>query len=233
MNKDTLVEIKKGQTGTGLLIESDGFMQIKETPFKMNEASGENGGYCPDPFIVDVVLQKFGIKNANGRIYPERVLKRQVDIYMEKIRNKNAIGETNHPAESVIDLSRTSINIVECHWEGHTLVGKMEILVSPGFRKHGIISCCADEIANLLLHGIKIGVSSRGLGTVSQEGGVLIVGDDYELVCWDVVSEPSTPGAWISTNGKEELTPYMESKENNRPTIDEKVSKIEKILEIL
>lgn len=233
MNKDRLVEIKKGETGTGLLIENDGFMQIKENPFKMNEAAGEGGGYCPDPFIVDVVLQKFGIKNANGRIYPERVLKRQVEVYMEKIRNKNAIGETNHPAESVIDLSRTSINIVECHWEGHTLVGKMEILVSPGFRKHGIISCCADEIANLLLHGIKIGVSSRGLGTVSQEGGVLIVGDDYELVCWDVVSEPSTPGSWISTNGKEELSQYVENKEFTKDTIIEKIEKIENILSII
>ena len=139
----------------------------------------------------------------------------------------------NHPAESVIDLSRVAINITELHWEGHTLVGQMEILTSPGFRKHGIISCCGDEIANLLLHNIKIGVSSRGLGTVSQEGGVLIVGDDYELVCWDVVSSPSTPGAWVSTKGKEELSPYMESKENSKPTIDEKVSKIEKILEIL
>lgn len=233
MNKDRLVEIKKGETGTGLLIENDGFMQIKENPFKMNEAAGEGGGYCPDPFIVDVVLQKFGIKNANGRIYPERVLKRQVEIYMEKIRNKNAIGETNHPAESVIDLSRTSINIVECHWEGHTLVGKMEILVSPGFRKHGIISCCADEIANLLLHGIKIGVSSRGLGTVSQEGGVLIVGDDYELVCWDVVSEPSTPNAWISMNGKEEIQQYVEDRQVTKPVISEKLEKIEKLLQDL
>ena len=230
MNRDTLVEIKKGQTGTGLLIESDGFMTVNESSVKINEAIGDEGGYCPNPFIVDVVLQKFGIKNANGRIYPERVLKREVEKYMQNIRDKRAIGETNHPAESVIDLSRTSINIIECHWEGHTLVGKMEILVSPGFRKLGIISCCADEIANLLMHGIKIGVSSRGLGTVTQENGVLIVGNDYELVCWDVVSEPSTSGSWITTKGKEDLAQYTESKEVTKSTINEKVAKIENIL---
>lgn len=601
MNRDTLVEIKKGQTGTGLLIESDGFMTVNESSVKINEAINDEGGYCPNPFIVDVVLQKFGIKNANGRIYPERVLKREVEKYMQNIRDKRAIGECyrpsamiltesgwkkldevklgeniltlnpetkeieiepikniirhehdgnlihvkgakidefvtpghsfptfdrnnkfkgfitaedlhngkadshayipkrgkwigkndeyfiipaikefsknvsqelkekyskdllipmnifakfmgiylsegscdkrgasyrvnihqkkqdiceeiekmldewgikytintkkdgetktfvisdmrlnlylrqfgicydkyvpfelkqqnsetlrtfydwfvmgdgrirgdkrilrkenlttdvfstseklaldlseiilkigysatfhmeernntrmidgreiksgnthplyfayksltngiytdkrfiktseeyykgdvmcvevdnhiwyvmengkahwtkncNHPAESVIDLSRTSINIVECHWEGHTLVGKMEILVSPGFRKLGIISCCADEIANLLMHGIKIGVSSRGLGTVSQEGGVLIVGNDYELVCWDVVSEPSTPNAWISANGKEEIQQYVEDKQVTKPIISEKLEKIEKLLQDL
>lgn len=233
MNKDTLVEIKRGETGTGLLIENDGFMSISESTKNLNESMSESDGYCPNPFIVDVVLQKFGIKNANGRIYPERVLKRQVEAYMEKIREKKAIGETNHPAESVIDLSRTSINIVECHWEGHTLVGKMEILVSPGFRKHGIISCCADEIANLLLHGIKIGVSSRGLGTVSQEGGALIVGDDYELVCWDVVSEPSTYGSWVTTKGKEDLAQYIENKVATKPVISEKLERIEKLLQYL
>jgi hypothetical protein len=132
----------------------------------------------------------------------------------------------NHPSESVVDLSRVSINIIELHWEGHTLIGQMEILTSPGFRKHGIISCCGDEIANLLLHGIKIGVSSRGLGTVSQEGGVLIVGDDYELVCWDVVSEPSTPNAWISMNGKEEIQQYLEDKQVTKPVISEKIEKL-------
>lgn len=230
MNKDRLVEIKKGETGTGLLIENDGFMSISESTKELNESMSESDGYCPNPFIVDVVFQKYGIKNANGRIYPERVLKREVERYMQNIRDKRAIGETNHPSESIIDLSRVSINIVECHWEGHTLIGKMEILTSPGFRKHGIISCCGDEVANLLMHGIKIGVSSRGLGTVSQEGGVLIVGDDYELVCWDVVSEPSTSGSWITTKGKDDLAQYTESKEVTKSAINEKVSKIENIL---
>ena len=98
----------------------------------------------------------------------------------------------NHPSESVIDLSRVAINIVELHWEGHTLVGKLEIVTSPGFRKYGIISCQGDQVANLILQGIKVGVSSRGLGTVTNKMGILYVADDYEIVCWDVVDRKST-----------------------------------------
>ena len=121
----------------------------------------------------------------------------------------------NHPSESVIDLSRVAMNIVELHWEGHTLVGKLEILVSEGFRKYGIISCQGDQVAHLLLNNIKIGVSSRGLGTVTQKMGVLYVADDYEIVCWDVVSDPSTPGAFIGSSS-EELQQYVESDETNK-----------------
>ena len=129
----------------------------------------------------------------------------------------------NHPAESVIDLSRVAINIIELHWEGNTLVGKLEIITSPGFRKHGIISCQGDQVANLILQGIKIGVSSRGLGSVTNKMGVLYVGDDFEIVCWDVVSQPSTPGAFIATQ-KSDLQQYIETKENkDKPQLFEKL----------
>lgn len=238
MERDNLVEIKKGKTGTGYLIENDGYVAMDNYK-AINEAyNGQNndGKYCPYPFIVSAVFQKYGIKNANGRIYPEDVLKREVQRYMKKIQDKNAIGECNHPAESVIDLSRTSINIIELHWEGHTLVGKMEILVTPGFVNSGIVSTCADEIANLLMHGIKIGVSSRALGTVEQMGGTLYVKDDLELICWDVVSDPSTPNAWISTTGEEGLQQYVESTDKNnskKELISEKIDKINDILNIL
>ena len=133
---------------------------------------------------------------------------------MAKINEKRAIGELNHPSESVIDLSRVAMNIIELHWEGRTLVGKLELLTSPGFRKYGIISNEADQAANLLLSGIKIGVSSRGLGTVTNKMGVLYVADDYEIVCWDIVSDPSTPQAWITP---EDNIPqqYIENVENN------------------
>lgn len=124
----------------------------------------------------------------------------------------------NHPSESVIDLSRVAINITELHWEGRTLVGKMEILVSEGFRRNGIISCQGDQVAHLLLNGIKIGVSSRGLGTVTNKMGVLYVGDDFELVCWDVVSSPSTPGSYIGFN-KEQIQQYVENKESKNSNI--------------
>ena len=120
---------------------------------------------------------------------------------MTMVKERNAIGELNHPSESIIDLSRVAMNIIELHWEGNTLVGKIEIITSPGFRKYGIISCQGDQTANLLLSGYKIGLSSRGLGTVTQKMGVLYVGEDYELVCFDVVSEPSTKNAWICQDG--------------------------------
>lgn len=233
MEKKNLVEIKRGEEGHGLLIEHDGYIsvdcgnnkQLFESFRNLNENS-EKPFHCPNPFVVDAVFQKFGIENANGRIYPEAVLKREVEKYQIKIQERRAIGECNHPSESVIDLSRVAINIIELHWEGHTLVGKMEILVSEGFRKSGIISCQGDQVAHLLLSGIKIGVSSRGLGTVTNKMGVLYVGDDFEIVCWDVVSDPSTPQAWIAPEGQIQQQ-WVESKENTH-TKSQLVEKLEK-----
>lgn len=222
MDRKKLVEIKKGEEGTGLLIEHDGYISSEcgenKKLFEDINSNSEEDFHCPRHFIVSAVFQKFGIKNANGRIYPEEVLKREVERYMTQINERSAIGELNHPPESVIDLSRVAMNIVELHWEGRTLVGKLELLTSPGFRKYGIISNEADQAANLLLSGIKIGVSSRGLGTVTNKMGALYVGDDFEIVCWDVVSTPSTPGAYITmddtipqqwTESKAESTPKL------------------------
>lgn len=212
-------EIRRGESGYGLIIDNDGYISAdigdNKRLFEASEPSkgGQDGFLCPYPFIVSAVMQKYGIENANGRIYPETVLKKQAELYMEKINEKRAIGECNHPSESVIDLSRVAINVIEMHWEGHTLVGKLEILTSPGFRRYGNITCQGDQVANLLLHGIKIGVSSRGLGTVVNKMGTMYVSDDYEIVCWDVVSDPSTPNAWIVPDGEIPST-YVESKEN-------------------
>lgn len=237
MDRQNLIEIKKGQTGTGLLIENDGFISPdcgnNKKLFEAINIENENKEdfHCPYPFVVDAVFQKFGIENANGRIYPENILKREVEKYSDMIRQRMAMGELNHPSESIIDLSRVAINIIELHWEGHTLVGKLEIITSPGFRKHGIISCQGDQAANLLLQGYKIGVSSRGLGTVTNKMGILYVADDYEIVCWDVVSSPSTPGAFISVKGEEELAQYMEEKTPNKPMLDERFDRAGEILE--
>lgn len=240
MDKKKLTEVKKGETGTGLLIESDGYISTecgnnKKLFEGINSGEGLEGSVCPDHFIVSAVFQKFGIENANGRIYPENILKREVTKYQEKIAGnkfgeKRAIGECNHPDESVIDLSRVAMNIIELHWEGRTLVGKLEILTSPGYRKYGVISCEGDQVANLLLQGIKIGVSSRGLGTVTNKMGTLYVGDDYEIVCWDIVSDPSTPSAWITP---EDAIPqqYVESKKSDKPMVSERIEKAMKLLE--
>lgn len=236
MNKKTeLVEIKKDKTGTGLLIEQDGFVQLNKKDFTktVNESKDGNEWHCPYPFIVDAVFQKYDIKNANGRIYPEKVLKKQVEIYQKKIEEHRAYGECNHPTESTIDLGRISHNIIELHWEGHTLVGKMELNITEGFRRHGMCTSFGDTIANMLLNGYKLGVSSRGVGSVEEKLGQYIVGDDFELICWDVVSDPSTPMAYISTDGPEGLETYIESKNNNplnKNIVSEKINRINKIL---
>lgn len=230
MNKKDLVEIRKGEYGTGLLIENDGYISMTESANnkKIYESVSDGEWNVPYPFIVDAVFQKFDIKNANGRIYPERVLKKQVELYQQKINEHRAYGELNHPAESTIDLGRISHNIIELHWEGRTLVGKLELNISEGFRRLGIVSTMGDMAANHLLNGYKIGVSSRGVGSVEQKLGQTIVGDDFELICWDIVSEPSTPGAFIGN--KEALNQYVETKNPKKDIINEKLDKINKIL---
>ena len=134
----------------------------------------------------------------------------------------------NHPAESTIDLGRVSHNITELHWEGSTLVGQMELNISEGFRKYGICSSLGDTIALLLLNGYKIGVSSRGVGSVESRLGQTIVGDDFELICWDIVSNPSTPGAFVGDY--ESLQRYVESKKPVNSKLIEKIDKIDEIL---
>ena len=230
MNKTDLREIKRGEFGTGLLIENDGYISMTESANnkKMYESISDGEWNVPYPFIVDAVFQKFDIKNANGRVYPERVLKKQVELYQQKIDEHRAYGELNHPAESTIDLGRISHNIIELHWEGRTLVGKLELNISEGFRRFGVVSTMGDMAANHLLNGYKIGVSSRGVGSVEQKLGQTIVGDDFELICWDIVSDPSTPGAYIGH--KEELTQYVEEKSNEKKAVNEKINKINKIL---
>lgn len=227
-----LTEIKKGQTGTGLLIENDGYVSLDMPENKiLYESFGIDGPGkikskdLPDPFIVSAVFQKFGIENANGRIYPEDVLKPAVEKYMQNVRDRRGYGELNHPSESTIDLGRISLNIVDLSWRGHTLIGKMEVPVSDGFRNLGVVSTCADMLAQWLISGLKVGVSSRGLGSVTKQFNKLIVGDDYEIVCWDAVAQPSTPLAYIGINDSE-IAPYVESKENKGTVIKE--SKFEK-----
>lgn len=228
-----LTEIKKGQVGTGLLIENDGYVSLDMKENKLIKEAIENFKEdaipLPRPFVVSAVFQKYGIENANGRIYPENVLKREEQKYQQAIKERRAYGELNHPESSVIDLGRVCMNIVELHWVGRTLVGKIEFPISEGFRKYGVVSTLADMAAQWLVSGLKIGVSSRGLGTVSQLGGKVIVNDDYEIVCWDVVSQPSTPMAWIDME-EEGIKPYIEENvetEKNNVIIEDKFSKFD------
>ncbi len=138
MKKTDLVEIKKNNIGTGLLIEQDGYASLPKSVIKEHMSSED--WHVPYPFVVDAVFQKYGVKNANGRIYPKEVLMSQVEKYQDLIRQHLALGECNHPDSSTIDLGRVSHNIIELHWEGCTLVGKLELNLSQGFVKHGICS---------------------------------------------------------------------------------------------
>lgn len=229
MEKELKV-IKEGKTGYGILIENDGYIQLDKSKL-IKEGTSNGEWYVPNPFIVSAVFQKFGIKNANGRIYPESVLKKQVELYQQKIDEKRALAELNHPSDSVIDLGRISHNIIELHWVGQTLVGQMQLNVTEGFRKYGIISSRGDDAAQLLLQGWKIGVSSRGVGSVEQKLGQQIVGEDFELIGFDIVSDPSTPNAYISLDGEEGLRTYIESKEIKKfSPLNEKINRIKNIL---
>jgi hypothetical protein len=233
MDKTKLVEIRKGEEGTGLLIEHDGFISSdcggNRKLFEDINAQDGDDFHCPRHFVVDAVFQKYGIENANGRIYPENVLKREEQKYQQAIKERRAYGELNHPETSVIDLGRVCMNIVELHWVGRTLIGKIEFPISEGFRKYGVVSTLADMAAQWLVSGLKIGVSSRGLGTVSQLGGKVMVNDDYEIVCWDVVSQPSTPMAWIDME-EEGIKPYIEENievKKDNIIIEDKFSKFD------
>jgi hypothetical protein len=227
-----LNEIKKGQIGTGLLIENDGhIIPPKDTISQIKEDINNGDRFVvPDDFIVSAVFQKYGVKNANGRIYPENVLKTTVDKYIrERVKTNCAIGSLDHPQNSSLSGHDVAMNILNLEWQGRTLIGEMKLHLSPGYKKYGICSTSGDLVANMLLDNILIGVSSRGLGTVRNEGGLVIVEDDYDIICWDVVCEPSTPNAFIKSN-RSELQAFIESKENNNIPLNEKLSRMENIL---
>ena len=212
--------LKKGESGKGILIERDaGYINPRDNDeIRLIESNNPNKPFIEEPLVLTAVLQKCGVENRNGRIYPSEILKKEVQNYQELIKQNRAIGEAEHPESSVINTDRVSHNILETWWDGKTLMGKVEILMSPGFTKSGIISCKGDMIANLLRKGIMIGVSSRGVGTLNQERGKNIVQDDFELICWDIVTSPSTPGSWMFKN-EEEARPFVENEEKIKPLI--------------
>lgn len=235
VNFEQLTEVKKGQTGTGLLIEHDGHINGDTDIIKqIHEDINNNHKFViPEHFVVSAVFQKYGIKNANGRIYPEDVLKREVEKYQDRILNHNAIGALDHPNSSALSGHDVAHNILSLEWQGHTLIGDMELHLSPGYIRYGVCSTSGDLVANMLLSGYLIGVSSRGVGSVEQKFGNFVVGEDFEIVAFDVVLEPSTPGANIRSN-RQELQQYMENDKakSNKPLIYEnsKLDTIEKIL---
>jgi len=221
--------LKPGQSGLGILIEQDaGYIDPSEIRNKqsVNEIKKLDAGekIISSPLILYVVLQKWGVQNRNGRIYPKEILERENNNYQQLIKERRAIGELDHPESSIIAGDRISHNIIETWWEGKTLMGKMEILMSPGYINYGIVSTKGDEVANLIRNNIMIGVSSRGVGSLREVNGQNIVQDDFELICWDVVTSPSTPGSWMFKDAQE-AKPFTESKENKKNILIDKINK--------
>lgn len=227
--KSKLREIKKNEEGFGYLIERDAGFISSDDPINLesisklnNSISGVGDVEIKDRMKVFAVFQKYGVPNANGRIYPESILRKQVDEFQKRIDGRNSYGELNHPESVTIDGERLTFLITKLWWENKTLVGEMELILSPGFVMYGVISCLGDRVANYLRLGIKIGVSSRGLGSVEKDkfSGKHIVQDDFEITCWDIVTDGSTPGSWIS-HEVSNLSQYVESKVSNKSKIME------------
>jgi hypothetical protein len=159
------------------------------TPQQINESLANNGGRL----IVQGVLQRAEAKNHNGRVYPMETLMREAKKYNESyITERRALGELDHPDSSVVNLNNVSHNILEMAWRGKDLVGTVEVLPTPA----------GNILKALFQSGIKLGISSRGLGSVKEvmreAGSAMEVQPDFELIAFDFVSNPSTHGAFLS-----------------------------------
>lgn len=144
----------------------------------------------PGVFEVEGVMQRAGAKNQNGRTYAKEILVREAKKYMEEfVKNGNAYGELDHPESPVVSLKNASHIVKNLYWDGDDLMGKVELLNTPS----------GNIVKEIIKAGHTIGISSRGTGSVQQTNeGALEVQDDFELVCWDFVSNPSTHGAFMN-----------------------------------
>ncbi len=169
------------------------YIPFEVTRETINESMKNNGGRL----VVKGVLQRAESKNQNGRIYPRETLMREAEKYSKiQISERRALGELDHPDSSVVNLNNASHNILEMHWEGNDLLGTVEVLGTPA----------GNILKELFKSGIKLGISSRGLGSVKEihedDGEAVEVQPDFELIAFDFVSNPSTHGAFLRPAGK-------------------------------
>ena len=160
---------------------------VDVTPFKpVLRESKER----PGVFEVEGVMQRAGAKNQNGRVYEKKLLQRETKKYMDEfVKNGNAFGELDHPESPVVSLKNASHVVKDLYWNGDDLMGKVELLNTPA----------GNIVKEIIKAGHTIGISSRGTGSVQQTNeGTLEVQPDFELVCWDFVSNPSTHGAFMN-----------------------------------
>ena len=160
--------------------------------------------------ILSGVMQKSDTKNGNGRVYPHRVLMREIDNYNKLVKERRALGELDNPDDSVINLKNASHMVTEVWWNGKDVMGKVQVLNTPS----------GNILRSLVESGVKLGISSRGMGSVSESNGQTMVEDDFQLICFDFLSEPSTPGAFMMS----------EAKDLSAPNIFTKADKINRLL---
>lgn len=180
-------------------------------PFDYNsqmikESREQNGG----KIIMKGILQKSDTLNQNGRVYPKTILEREIRNYQKFIRENRALGECDHPETSVVELKNASHIIREAYMEGDVVYGTVELLDTPSGK----------ILQSLVESGVTLGISSRGVGSTSSQGGHQVVQDDFQLICWDFVSEPSTPGAFMMREGVEVTRADLKKVFNRSDRID-------------
>lgn len=165
-----------------LLIEVNTF---KVNPLQLTENVNKETGNL----MVEGILATAEVKNGNGRYYSKDLWNREMAKYGEIIKERRSMGELDHPESSVINLQNVSHLISDFWWDGNNVMGKIEILPTPS----------GNILKELIKAGVTVGVSSRGMGSLEDKGGVMEVQDDFELLCWDFVSTPSNPGSYMHT----------------------------------
>lgn len=156
----------------------------------LKEDREKNGG----KLVLRGIIQKANTKNQNKRIYPMDILQREIENYQKAVRENRAVGELDHPESSSVALSNVSHIVREMAWDGENVIGRVEVLPTPKGK----------VLESLLEAGVTIGISSRGVGSTEKTNeGVDQVQPDYQIICFDIVSEPSTPGAYLFTEGKQ------------------------------
>ena len=161
---------------------------IETALFKPQQLSFTEGLKSKRGFpIVEGILATCEVKNGTGRYYSRELWEREMEKYKDLIDENRAVGELDHPEDSVVNLKNVSHNITDYWWDGDNIMGKIEVLPTPS----------GNILKALIESGITVGVSSRGMGSLKPMGEVQEVQDDFQLLCWDFVSTPSNPGSYM------------------------------------
>lgn len=171
---------------------SDMKLLTEWTPLNIDKRSLKESRDRYGKVMLKGIIQRANTLNQNGRIYPQSILEREIMNYQKLIQENRALGECDHPDSSVVELKNVSHIVREARMQGEDVYGTIEILDTPSGK----------IIQSLIESGITLGISSRGVGSTKRQGDTQIVQDDFQLICFDMVSEPSTPGAFMLREGK-------------------------------